>query len=165
MKTQIPVLTILALIACSFPASASEERESTPKIPRPVHEAVHDTLTKSYPDATGLEYEEESVDGKTAYEVKFTNNGKTFELLYSADGALIEAEEEIKLSRLPKAVVKSIKKAHPGAKLKEAEKTLNPDGTVRVYEVEFTVGNKQFELEIDPSGAILKTEAEEKGKD
>jgi hypothetical protein len=78
-----------------------------------------------------------------------------------ADGALIETEEEIRISKLPKAVVKAIKKEHPHAKLKEAEQILNPDGTVRAYEVEFSDGKKQFELEIDPSGVILKTVTED----
>ena len=162
MKTLIPALTALALIACSAAAVASEERGSTIKdIPQPVLEAVHEVLQKVYPAATEFEYEEESVDGKIAYEVQFKDKGKKFELLYSADGALIETEEEIRISKLPKAVVKSIKKEHPQAKLKEAEQILNPDGTVRAYEVEFSDSKKVFELEIDPSGVILKTVTEE----
>jgi len=162
MKTLIPALTALALIACSAAAVASEERGSTIKdIPQPVLEAVHEVLQKVYPAATEFEYEEESVDGKIAYEVQFKDKGKKFELFYSADGALIETEEEIRISKLPKAVVKSIKKEHPHARLKEAEQILNPDGTVRAYEVEFSDSKKAFELEIDPSGVILKTVTEE----
>ena len=162
MKTLILALTALALMACLPAAVASEERGSTIKdIPQPVLEAVHEVLQKVYPAATEFEYEEESVDGKIAYEVQFKDKGKKFELLYSANGALIETEEEIRISKLPKVVVKSIKKEHPHAKLKEAEQILNPDGTVRAYEVEFSDGKKQFELEIDPSGVILKTVTEE----
>jgi len=162
MKTLILALTALALMACLPAAVASEERGSTIKdIPQPVLEAVHEVFQKVYPAATELEYEEESVDGKIAYEVQFKDKGKKFELIYSADGALIETEEEIRISKLPKAVVKSIKKEHPHAKLKEAEQILNPDGTVRAYEVEFSDSKKQFELEIDPSGVILKTVTEE----
>jgi uncharacterized membrane protein YkoI len=162
MKTLIPAFTTLAFIACSAAAVASEERGSTIKdIPQPVLEAVHEVLQKVYPAATEFEYEEESVDGKIAYEVQFKDKGKKFELLYSADGALIETEEEIRLSKLPRSVVKAIKKEHPHAKLKEAEQILNPDGTLRAYEVEFSDGKKQFELEVDPSGVILKTVTEE----
>jgi len=164
MKALILALTALALMACLPAAVASEERGSTIKdIPQPVLEAVHEVFQKVYPAATKLEYEEESVDGKIAYEVQFKDKGKgkKFELLYSADGALIETEEEIRISKLPKAVVKSIKKEHPQAKLKEAEQILNPDGTVRAYEVEFSDSKKVFELEIDPSGVILKTVTEE----
>ena len=157
MKTQVQTLTILALIACSSAASASEESKLTSKqVPQPVHEAFQ----KAYPAAKGVKYEEESADGKIAYEVKFKDNRKELEVLYSADGALIETEEEIKISELPDAVVKSIKKAHPHAKLKEAEKILNPDGTVRGYEVEIKDGKKWLELELDASGVILKTESE-----
>lgn len=162
MKTLIPALTALALMACLPAAVASEERGSTIKdIPQPVLEAVHEVFQKVYPAATELEYEEESVDGKIAYEVQFKDKGKKFELFYSADGALIETEEEIRISKLPKVVIKSIKKEHPHARLKEAEQILNPDGTVRAFEVEFSDGKKQFELEIDPSGVIVKTVTEE----
>ena len=58
MKTFIPALTALALIACSAAAVASEERGSTIKdIPQSVLEAVHEVLQKVYPAATEFEYE------------------------------------------------------------------------------------------------------------
>ena len=162
MKTQISALTVLTLLACSSVTGASEERElSSKEVPQPVHEAFQ----KAYPAAKEFKYEEESADGKPAYEVKFKDQGKKIDVLYSADGALIETEEHIKISELPEAVIKVIKKEHPHAKLKEAEKIIKPDGTIRAYEVEFTSEKKQLELEIDTSGVILKTETKEKEKD
>ncbi len=49
-------------------------------------------------------------------------------------------------------------KAHPKARIEEAEKVMQPDGTVSGYEVEIKVGGKELELELDTSGKILTTE-------
>ena len=51
-----------------------------------------------------------------------------------------------------------IKKAHPKAEIKEAEKLMKADGTVTGYEVEVKTGKKKLELELDAAGKILKTE-------
>ena len=73
---------------------------------------------------------------------------------------LLQKEDEIDVKSLPEAVVQAIKKAHPNAKIKEAEKLMKPDGTVTGYEVEIKVAGKELELELDVSGTIMKTENE-----
>ncbi len=93
--------------------------------------------------------------------MEFKEHGKEFEATYSAEGALIETEEEIKTAELPKAVMDAVKKAYPHATMKEAEKVLKPDGTVSGYEVDVADGKKKLELKLDTSGAIAKTENEE----
>ena len=80
--------------------------------------------------------------------------------MYSADGKLLQKEEEIDVKGLPDTVVQAILKAHPKAKIKEAEKLMTPDGTVTGYEVEIKADGKKIELELDVSGNILKTENE-----
>lgn len=157
MNIQKPVVAAFAVIAlaATATANASEEKKITAKqVPQTVHEA----FKKAYPAAQAVTYEEESTDGKPAFEVKFKEQGKEREALYGADGTLLETEEAIKVSELPEAVVKAVTKAHPHAKIKEAEKTLQPDGTVRGYEVEIAAGKKHLELELDANGVILETE-------
>jgi uncharacterized membrane protein YkoI len=95
-----------------------------------------------------------------AYEVEYKKNGKEYEFLYSAEGVLLQKEEEIDVKTLPDPVVQAILKAHPKAKIKEAEKLMKPDGTVTGYEVEIKAAGKKLELELDMSGNILKTENE-----
>jgi uncharacterized membrane protein YkoI len=159
MKTYQTTLAVVTLAAFSSLASAGEKDVSAKQVPQAVHEAFQ----KAYPAAKSPKYSTEITDGKTTYEVEFKDHGKEFEATYSAEGTLIETEEEIKTTELPKAVVDAIEKAHPGAKLKEAEKVLKTDGTVSGYEVEIKVGKKELELTVDPSGAIVKTE-DEKGE-
>lgn len=159
MKNQLSISIILGLVSFSSTAFAAEEKDvGKHQVPRAVHEAFQ----KAYPNAKEVKYKEEISEGKAAYEIEFKEKGKEIEALYSPEGVLIETEEEIKITELPEAIVQTIKKDYPKATLKEAEKTIQPDGKVSGYEVEIKEGGKEIELELDASGKILKSEAEEK---
>ena len=122
--------------------------------------AVIAAFEKAFPNAKELEFEEELFEGKTAYEVEYKRDGKEYEFLYSTEGVLIQKEEDIDVKTLPDPVIQAILKAHPKAKIKEAEKLMKPDGTVTGYEVEIKVAGKELELELDVNGKIMKTENE-----
>jgi uncharacterized membrane protein YkoI len=125
-----------------------------------VPKAVIDAFEKAFPNAKPSEFETETFEGKTAYEVEYKENGKEYELLYSADGILVQKEEEIDGKSLPEPVAQAIKKAHPKAEIKEVEKIMKPDGTLTGYEVEIKTQGNEIELELDMNGNILKTENE-----
>ena len=157
MKSQY--IMSVALVAASMilgQANAGEKELKKDQVPKEVIAAFE----KAYPNAKGLEFEEETFAGKAAYEVEYKENGVEYEFLYSADGKLLQKEEEIDVKALPDTVVQAILKAHPKAKIKEAEKLMKPDGTVTGYEVEIKADGKKIELELDVSGNILKTENE-----
>lgn len=157
MKTQLMITAALAAsLAVLGQANAGEKelRLSKHQVPKLVLEAFE----KSHPDAKGVEFEEETFEGKAAYEVEYKKEGKEYEFLYTADGSLVQKEEEINVQTLPEPVVQAITKVHPKAKIKEAEKVMKPDGTLTGYEVEIKEGGKELELELDTSGQILKTE-------
>lgn len=157
MKTQYVITAVfVALPIMLGQAYAGEKELSKSQVPK----AVINAFEKAYPNAKGLEFEEETFEGKAAYEVEYKENGKEYELLYSADGALLQKEEEIDSKSLPEPVAQAILKAHPKAVIEEAEKVMKPDGTVTGYEVELKLAGKEIELELDVSGNILKTENE-----
>jgi len=159
MKTLTTLLipTLLGLAALSTGANAGEEKKLTEQhVPKPVLEAFH----KAYPQAADIKYEEEKEAGKTVYEVEFKDQGVKREASYAAEGTLVETEESIKPDELPAAVTEALKKAHPHATVKEAEKLMKPDGSVHGYEVEIKDGKKELEIHLDAAGKILKTEAE-----
>jgi uncharacterized membrane protein YkoI len=162
MKIYPTTLAVLALATVSSLAGAAEEKQLPAK---QVPQAVHEAFQKAYPAAKEATYLEKTKDGKITYEVEFKERGKKLEAAYSAEGAWIETEEEIKTAELPEAVVNAIKKAHPHATIKEAEKVLTLDGTVSGYEVELAEGKKRLEIELDANGAIVKTEAEKGGEE
>jgi uncharacterized membrane protein YkoI len=157
MKTQYIMSAVLIAVPMIFgQANAGEKELHKNKVPK----AVIAAFEKANPNAKGLEFEEEMFEGKTAYEVEYKKDGKEYEFLYGAEGVLLQKEEEIDVKTLPDPVVQAILKAHPKAKIKEAEKLMKPDGTVTGYEVEIKVADKELELELDVSGKILKTENE-----
>jgi uncharacterized membrane protein YkoI len=157
MKTQYIMSAVLIAVPMIFgQANAGEKELHKNQVPK----AVIAAFEKANPNAKGLEFEEETFEGKAAYEVEYKKNGKEYELLYSADGALLQKEEEIDGKSLPEPVAQAIKKAHPKGEIKEVEQLMKPDGTVTGYEVEIKVVGKEVELELDVSGKILKTENE-----
>ena len=157
MKTQYVITAVLVALPIMLgQAYAGEKELSKNQVPK----AVINAFEKAYPNAKGLEFEEETFEGKAAYEVEYKENGKEYELLYSADGALLQKEEEIDSKSLPEPVAQAIKKAYPKADIKEVEKLMKPDSTVTGYEVEIKLAGKEIELELDVSGNILKTENE-----
>jgi uncharacterized membrane protein YkoI len=158
MKNQYLITTVLvALPIIIGQANAGEKELSKSQVPK----AVIDAFEKAYPNAKGLEFEEEMFEGKTAYEVEYKENGIEYELLYSADGTLLQKEEEIDGKSLPEPVAQAVKKAaHPKAEITEVEKLMKPDGTLTGYEVDIKTAGKKIELELDVNGNIIKTEKE-----
>ncbi len=157
MKTQY--IMSVVLVAASMildQANAGEKELKKDQVPKEVIAAFE----KDNPKVKELKFEEETFEGKVAYEVEYKIKGKEYESIYGADGVLLQKEEEIKVKSLPESVVQAIKKEYPKAKIKEAENLMKPDGTVTGYEVEIKANGKEIELELDVSGKILKTEDE-----
>ncbi|MCK9394115.1 MAG: PepSY-like domain-containing protein [Methylobacter sp.] len=157
MKIQYVITTVLvALPMILGQANAGEKKLSKSQVPK----AVINAFEKAYPNAKGLEFEEEMFEGKAAYEVEYKENGTEYEFLYSADGILLQKEEEIDGKSLPEPVAQAVKKAHPKAEITEVEKLMKPDGTLTGYEVDIKTAGKEIELELDVNGNILKTKNE-----
>lgn len=157
MKPHSLILTVVvACMAMVGQANAEEKTQSKHQVPKMVIAAFE----KAHPNAKEVKFEKETFEGKEAYEAEYQENGKEYEFLYGAEGVLLQKEETIDTKTLPESVVQAISKAHPKAVIKEAEKMMNPDGTVTGYEVEVKAGGKELELELDTGGKILKTEPE-----
>lgn len=155
MKTKQIIIGILAVLLMALGQANAGEKELTKnKVPKAVLEAFE----KAYPNVKDMKFESEMFEGKSAIEVEFKVSGKENEALYDFEGLLLQNEEEIEVSALPAAVTEAVKKAHPKAKIKEAEKLMKPDGTLVGYEVEVKTGKKEVELELDAGGKILKTQ-------
>jgi uncharacterized membrane protein YkoI len=155
MKTQLLIRTALAVSGMVLgQAHAGEKELSKHQVPKAVLEAFE----KAYPTAKELQFEQEMFEGKVTYEVEFKEHGKEYEVLYGADGSVLQKEETIEIHALPEPVSQAVMNAHPKATVKEAEKVMKPDGTITSYEVEIKSEGKELELDVDSSGKILKTE-------
>lgn len=157
MKKQYLIATVLVTLPIIVNQTSAGGKElAKSQVPK----AVIDAFEKAYPNAKPSEFETETFEGKAVYEVEYKENGKEYELLYSADGILVQKEEEIDVKSLPEPVAKAINEAYPKATVKEAEKLMKPDGTLTGYEVEIKTEGKKIELVLDVNGKILRTEKE-----
>lgn len=157
MKTQYAITAVLIVLPMILGQANADEKElNKNQVPK----AVIAAFEKAYPNAKGLEFKEEMFEGKAAYEVEYKENNMEYEFLYSADGTLLQKEEEIDGKSLPESVAQAVKKAHPEGEIKGVEQLMKPDGTVTGYEVDIKAAGKEIELELDVSGNILKTENE-----
>lgn len=155
MKMQFWVITILLAFLLIFgQANASEKDDGKPQVPKVVIEA----LEKAYPEAKDVEFEKEMLDGKVVYEAEFKLNNSEYEVLFDADGKMLQIEETLDVKALPEPLIQAISKAYPNATIEDAEKVTKPDETFSVYEVEIKNEGKKIELELDASGKILKSE-------
>ncbi|WAK03400.1 PepSY-like domain-containing protein [Methylobacter sp. YRD-M1] len=154
MKNQYLMTAAFGALLIFGQVNADEDDLSKDQIPK----AVISAFEKAYPNAKDVKFEKETFEGKEAYEVEYKEKDREYDLLYSADGTLLQKEEEINSKSLPEPVTQAINKMYPQAEIKEAEKLVKPDGTLAGYEVEIKTAGKKVELELDANGKILKTE-------
>lgn len=155
MNKQFWITVILMALSLAFgQAKASGTEVNKNEIPKAVLEAFQ----KTYPNAKEVEFEKETSKGKTVYEAEFKESDREYEVLFDADGVILQIEETLDVKSLPEPIAQAISKAYPKATIEDAEKITKPDGTFIVYEVEIKNEGKKLELELDANGKILKAE-------
>jgi uncharacterized membrane protein YkoI len=114
------------------------------------------TLKKLAGTAEITEIEREKEHGLVIYEAEWSVNGKEKEAAVTADGDLVEMEEEIDASALPPKVKEVVAKEFPAAADIEYEKVM-----VVLYEIEGKVKGKEKEILVMATGKIVKEEEED----
>jgi hypothetical protein len=122
------------------------------QLPAPVTAA----FKKAYPNATIRGTAKETEDGKTVYEVESVEHGRARDLIYGADGAVMEIEEEIAPADLPAPVAASLKKLYPKATVVVAEKMTR--GATVEYELQIK-GAAKNSVAFMPDGKLVPPEA------
>ncbi len=89
MKNQLLMTAALAASVMLGEANAGEKELTKHQVPKAVLEAFE----KAYPNAKGVEFEKEMFEGKAAYEVEYKEDGKEYEVMYNAEGSLVQKEE------------------------------------------------------------------------
>src|SRR5712692_1234527 len=100
MRTRILMFAVGLAVAATGTLTAQEKKIQMKDLPPAVQKAVQEQ-TKGM-TVRGLSKEIEK--GKTFYEAETTVNGRTRDLLFDANGQLVEVEEELSLDTLPAAV-------------------------------------------------------------
>ena len=163
-KTRIITACLTALagfaILFSAPNAGAQEKKITAK---DLPAAVWTAFQKAYPRAEirGVS-EEKGEDGKMEYEIESVEGKTGRDVAYRADGKVIEIEETCVL---PDAVRKALDLKYPKGKIEKSEKITR--GAKVEYEAVVEVGEVKNEVVLDQTGKILKaenmTEDEEKG--
>jgi hypothetical protein len=145
------VLGLAAIGIVSLGAWAGQKNDD------PVPPAARAALQKLAGDAKISKIGVEREHGVLLYEAEWEKDGREVEAEVTADGDLVELEEEMSMRDLPPAVRKAVEGRFTGASKVEVEKKI-----VVVYEIEGKVGDKEIELMVFPTGEIHEDDEEDR---
>ena len=154
MKTRMMLLSVVGLSVVSmvaFVAWAGGEHEEEIALDA-MPEAARAALLELAGGAMITEAECEQEHGALVYEAEWVADGIEHEAAVTADGALVEMEEEIPLEAAPAAVRAAIVQ-HFGA---DTTVTVERKMVV-VYEVEGDVDGEAKEVSFSPTGRVRKS--------
>ena len=134
---------IALIIVCSF-LFASNVIAGEIEIPM----AIKKSFIQKFPLAQDVRWDG---DAETHYEVGFVIDGKEKIAIFLVDGTFKETETEIRISELPKRVVKAINKKFPLSKISFALKIQRGNNAV-VYEVAVDTGIEEVDVTLDAMG-------------
>jgi uncharacterized membrane protein YkoI len=117
-------------------------------------QAVLQAFKTAYPNAVITGASKEVENGVTQFEVESIDGKLNRDLIYSADGKVIELEETTAPENLPAPVKQTLAKEYPGAKVLKAE-ILTKDGA-KLFELSIQFKDKTMGVTIDPQGKIVK---------
>ena len=139
MKTHIliPVIALIVFASCTQKANESD-------IPK----GIIETFNSNFKGSTVESWEKENDGG---YEAEFDLNGVETSATFSADGRLIETEQEIEESALPSTISDYLNINYAGKSIDEVAKITTGEGMVK-YEVEI----ENTDLIFDDKGNLSK---------
>ena len=143
------LMAVTVLASFSLGAnSADAQRIAESNVPS----AVSIALERFYP-GENVKWETEGAN----YEGEFKVNGAETSVLLDASGDVLEVEEEIDVSALPKATTDYVSKNLPQQKIQEASKITDAKGTV-IYEVQI----KKTSYLFDANGTFIRMTEEDR---
>lgn len=156
MNKNIMTISLTVFALCIAPVWAEEKEIPMEELPAVVLSAAKTAC----PDGMIKEASKETDDGVTAYEVEMMVGKLGCDLKISAEGTLLEKEQQIAVKDLPRKVAGTLKK-FTDIDVKKAELVQEKDQDA-FYELNVEINEQAFELKINKAGKIL--EIESKGK-
>ncbi len=152
LRELIVILTTVLVVA-GTPNVFSQEVEKKIKS-KDLPALVMSAFQKAYPKAKITGTSEEREHGVTYYEIESVDGKTRRNLLYMADGKVVEIEETIPMSALPPEVKNSLDKEFPKAKIEKAEKVTRD--SVVTYEIKVKLRKTKKEVVLDDTGKVLR---------
>jgi hypothetical protein len=146
-------LSLFVGLAITLPVLAQEKKIKRGDLPP----AVEKVITEQSRGSQIKGFSEERENGQTLYEVEMMVDGHSKDILISADGVVVEVEEQARLDTLSPAVQRGLQTRAGKGKIVKIE-SLTKRGTVVAYEAQVIAGGKKFEIQVGPKGQLLDHE-------
>ena len=153
MKTNYLVALAACCLLLAGTASAQEKKIKRSDLPP----AVEKTVAAQSQGATIKGFSTEKEDGKTLYEVSLTVNGHGKDISMTADGAIVEIEEQVALDSLSPEVKAGLQAKAGKGKILKVESLTKKDKIV-AYEAVVETDGKKSEVQVGPDGKPLDHE-------
>jgi len=148
MRLSVAALILLVLVTVGF---AREKKIAKSDLPP----AVQATVDEQSHGATVTGFTSERKKGKKLYEASLVINGHAKDIIIDESGRVIEVEEEVSFSDLPREVQDGLK-AEAGAKDIKKVESLTKDGRLVAYEAVVQKMARHYEIQVGPDGSKLK---------
>lgn len=140
-----------------FAAMAALTTYAKDILPEQVPATVRSYVTKHYPKANYVEWDDKSKKGY--YEAEFKIDGREVELDISTNGTLLKSKEDILIKDIPANIVQYINQNYKDAQILGANKRVQNQSTSYSVGVRFT-NNQGYErhrnIIFDSNGNVIK---------
>jgi uncharacterized membrane protein YkoI len=145
-------LAFATVISFAFIAMAQETPVKLANLPPAVRAAVEQQRQGG--TLRGLSRETEN--GKTYYEAELTVNGHNKDVLFDAQGNVVEIEETVDLASVPPPVRQTLERESAAKGAITRVETLTKNGKLEAYEAQMKKGAKTSEVKVAPDGKLMK---------
>ena len=152
MKNYLVAFAAGVLLLASS-ASAQEKKIKRSDLPPAVEKAV----AAQSVGATIRGFSTEKENGQTLYEAELTVNGHSKDISMTADGSIVEIEEQVSLDSLPAEVKAGLQAKAGNGKILKVESLTKKDKLV-AYEAKVETNGKKTEIQVGPDGKPLDHE-------
>jgi hypothetical protein len=135
---------------------ATRAAKAAPKVELPA--AIKIAFEAAYPNGAIKGVTTEKEDGELHYEVESIDGTMARDLIYRADGTVVEMEEGFSEADLPQPVRDAVVAKHPNGRILRVERLTR--GATVTYELQVKVGKKTHEVALDPDGAPVENREE-----
>ncbi|HEY6266099.1 MAG TPA: hypothetical protein VIW93_14965 [Candidatus Acidoferrum sp.] len=153
MKTNY--LAALAASGLLFAGTAAAQEKKIKRSDLPP--AVEKTVVEQSAGATIRGFSTEKEKGQTLYEVEMTVNGHSKDISMTADGSIVEIEEQVSLDSLSPEVKAGLQAKARKGKILKVESLTKKDKLV-AYEAQVETNGKKSEVQVGPDGKPLDHE-------
>jgi len=131
-------------------ASAQEKKIKRSDLPP----AVEKTVAAQSTGASIKGFSTEKENGQTLYEAEMTVNGHSKDISMTADGSIVEIEEQVALDSLSADVKAGLQSKAGKGKILKVE-SLTKKGKLVAYEATVETNGKKSEVQVGPDGKPL----------